>query len=121
MCGLPPHGDILAVSGWVEPGNAQVHAQAEAIHAGPGGFADCRWLCWTEDTGLLFRDEGWMGEGVSLCMSVCERVHTHAHSVVCAPQSKYVHGPMCVLMCGREGRGGNFLFPLLGVDPLYRL
>lgn len=50
MPGLPPHCDILAVSGWVEPGNAESTQRPKATYivlVGPGDFAALR------GTGLL--------------------------------------------------------------------
>lgn len=86
--------------------NKSMH-KPRATHAGPGGFADCRWLSWTEDTGLLFRGEGWMGEAVNLCMSVCESAHTCA--LGCMGTAEQVCAWTYVCTCVWMGRWrGNF-------------
>lgn len=59
--------DIFAVSGWVEPGNAEVRAKAQCNKCVP--WAAPAALLHQDDTGLLSSGEGWMGER---CEFECE-------------------------------------------------
>ena len=81
MLGLPPRCDILAVSGWVEPGDKRrVHAEAQGNACGSLGVQGA--LLHLEGTGLLPAvKDGW--EKDVSCVCVRERESAHTCTCVC--------------------------------------
>lgn len=106
VCGLPPHGDTLAISGWAESGNAQVHAQTEV------NTCWSWWLCWLQVALLDCRHwpsfQKWSvymrgSEFVYVC--VWESAHTCILGCMCIAEQvcAWTHVCTCVWM-GRSGR-----------------